>query len=319
MLQQTLRNLILLISAAAISARSLQEFAPIIPLQNGRSNFKEGVLIPEGLPASLVSIPTSTVSAASTIRANIPSGRRAKKLNARHGTVPTPVVHADAEICLDLSITVLGIRIIDLKAVAGLTATINSQGISAQQLAIVQSSVLSQLQASARVASSAYACSSACDSSICQSASFDNKKKVCTLTPKQLTPNSSVLGNLIGNLALQGSGSSDYCSLCPSKCAATPSARARRVKRSQVALGLCPIGLSACPISPFSSSKGYECIDTHEEIESCGGCSTTGEGINCNTVPGVKFAGCAAGQCLAFSCEKGFKLTADQKCVAATT
>ncbi|KAH9821802.1 hypothetical protein DFH28DRAFT_532189 [Melampsora americana] len=320
MLQQTLRNLILILSAATISARSLHEFAPIISLQQGHSHLKEGVSIPQGLPDSLESIPTLTVSTASTIRANIPSSQRVKKLHARRSiVVPTPTVNADVEICLDLSLTVLGIHILDLKAVAGLAATISSRGISAQQLAIIQSSVLSQLQASARLASSAFACSSACDSSICQSSSFDKKKKVCTLTPKQLTPTSGVLAHLIGNLALQGSGSSDYCSLCPSKCEATPSARARRVKRSQVALGLCPIGLSACPISPFSSSKGYECIDTQEEIESCGGCSSTGEGINCNTVPGVKFAGCAASQCLAFSCEEGYNLTSDQKCVAATT
>lgn len=73
------------------------------------------------------------------------------------------------------------------------------------------------------------------------------------------------------------------------KCATTPSARARRAKRSQLPLGLCPVGLNgswmvhvqvsprkkdltffyrlACPISPFSKSRGYECIDTNEEIE----------------------------------------------------
>lgn len=72
-----------------------------------------------------------------------------------------------------------------------------------------------------------------------------------------------------------------------------------RAKKSKVpkSLTLCPSGESACPIAgsasfdifvqstdqtaDFSSAKGgYECIDTSENVESCGGCASTGQGVD---------------------------------------
>ncbi|KAG0151684.1 hypothetical protein CROQUDRAFT_71416 [Cronartium quercuum f. sp. fusiforme G11] len=325
MVSQSLYQLIFLFAATTISAKPLHQLVGLNSFVKGKYDFN--TVVQDSLLGSvgLVSTASSTISNTLAVGSNTPSKRRAHKLASRTTSglmsgllTPTPVVHVDLEICLDVSLNVLGIPVLNVQALAELTADINKNGLSLQQLAIVQASVASELQASASVATSALACSAACHSDICQSSAYDKSKRTCILTPKQLQPTSSVLANLIGKLALQGSSSPDYCSLCPSKCASTPSARSRRVKRAQLPMGLCPAGLNACPISPFSASKGYECIDTQEEIESCGGCSSTGEGLNCNTIPGVKYAGCAVGQCLAFECETGFNLTSEKTCVPAT-
>jgi hypothetical protein len=67
----------------------------------------------------------------------------------------------------------------------------------------------------------------------------------------------------------------------------------------------------------LDNSWAYECIDTLTELEryvrlvfnllvipltstivcSCGGCASTGEGVDCTALPGVKSVTCNAGQC----------------------
>ncbi|MBW0550967.1 hypothetical protein O181_090682 [Austropuccinia psidii MF-1] len=219
------------------------------------------------------------------------------------------------EICLDLSVTILGNKILNAVAVANLDLAIQRNGITLQQLAIIQANLASKLQATAQAATTSWACESSCYSNFCRNYSFNSASRVCTLTPKQLTTTSSLLANIISELSLDGSASSDYCSLCPGRCATSPTALSRLRKRSQITLGFCPTGLDACPISSLKPSAGYECINTKEELESCGGCATTGDGMNCNTLLGVKSAGCSAGQCLAFDCEAGFQLTDQNTCV----
>lgn len=65
-------------------------------------------------------------------------------------------------------------------------------------------------------------------------------------------------------------------------------------------------GTNAVTSTSFSSVNGsasldkswsYECIDTQSELESCGGCASSGEGVDCTTLPGVKSVTCRAGQC----------------------
>jgi hypothetical protein len=60
---------------------------------------------------------------------------------------------------------------------------------------------------------------------------------------------------------------------------------------------------SPLPIS-FSSSRRppltpirYECIDFATELESCGGCASTGEGADCTSIPNAMSVGCESGVC----------------------
>lgn len=61
---------------------------------------------------------------------------------------------------------------------------------------------------------------------------------------------------------------------------------------------LCPMGLRACPISGTSTlSSDYECLDTTNELEACGGCASTGEGEDCTAIKGAWNVGCERGTC----------------------
>ncbi|BGP18845.1 hypothetical protein JCM10213v2_006925 [Rhodosporidiobolus nylandii] len=61
---------------------------------------------------------------------------------------------------------------------------------------------------------------------------------------------------------------------------------------------------------------GYECIDTAQALDSCGGCASTGEGVDCTRIRGAAGVGCEAGVCRVFSCENGWKPSLDgSKCV----
>ncbi|KAI0307746.1 hypothetical protein B0F90DRAFT_1813155 [Multifurca ochricompacta] len=61
---------------------------------------------------------------------------------------------------------------------------------------------------------------------------------------------------------------------------------------------LCPNDLTACPIPGFHGlSTDYECIDTKNELQSCGGCSSTGGGQDCTSIRGAWNVGCEAGHC----------------------
>ncbi|BGP28708.1 hypothetical protein JCM10296v2_000444 [Rhodotorula toruloides] len=120
--------------------------------------------------------------------------------------------------------------------------------------------------------------------------------------------------------------------------AASASARLRQRRASLVARipSICPTGLTACPIpsaasfgafqasnftpfrSPDASSSsldgGFECIDIQYEYESCGGCTSMGEGRNCGEgIAHARGTGCQEGRCVVFSCEKGWKPDRDAK------
>jgi len=41
----------------------------------------------------------------------------------------------------------------------------------------------------------------------------------------------------------------------------------------------------------------YECIDFANELESCGGCASAGEGQDCSAIPNAVSVGCEAGSC----------------------
>lgn len=47
------------------------------------------------------------------------------------------------------------------------------------------------------------------------------------------------------------------------------------------------------PLTPIR----YECIDFATELESCGGCASTGEGADCTSIPNAMSVGCESGVC----------------------
>ncbi|WRT66948.1 uncharacterized protein IL334_003913 [Kwoniella shivajii] len=84
--------------------------------------------------------------------------------------------------------------------------------------------------------------------------------------------------------------------------------------RSNAHSSLCPEGSSACNILD-GSGLSYECIDTNQEIESCGGCTSgsfrpidipeESEAQDCTSIPGVALGGvtCLAGRCIISHCQ----------------
>ncbi|POY76291.1 hypothetical protein BMF94_0486 [Rhodotorula taiwanensis] len=95
-----------------------------------------------------------------------------------------------------------------------------------------------------------------------------------------------------------------------------------------VARTLCPSGEEACPIEGsstfdkalalyksdpaemkafFALQGGYECLDTTEALESCGGCASTGAGRDCTAIPHVGSTACQASTCLILSCAPGYR------------
>lgn len=223
-------------------------------------------------------------------------------------------VKVELDICIDLTIKVAGVKLINVNAVTQLQAKIARQGVALQTLLVAQSSLKSRLREKATSCSSSLDCERACKSDVCKSWTFQNSKRACRLEPVILGSTSAVISNIIADLAVQGSGSSNYCQLCPSKCSSSPSPSARLIKRNRDVVGLCPKNLDACPIQRHSRTlmpKGYECIDTQQELTSCGGCFTTNEGRDCTKVSGVREAGCQAGKCVAYKCNRGHKLLAN--------
>lgn len=85
----------------------------------------------------------------------------------------------------------------------------------------------------------------------------------------------------------------------------------------------CGGGKTYCPAVGHS---GWECIDTLNDIESCGGCADPsipfgpGIGSDCTAIPGVNVVSCNKGQCVVDSCRAGFVHSDDGKsCVVNTT
>ncbi|KAF9555940.1 hypothetical protein CPC08DRAFT_820776 [Agrocybe pediades] len=81
----------------------------------------------------------------------------------------------------------------------------------------------------------------------------------------------------------------------------------------------CPAGLEACPIMG-RSSLSWECVNTKEDLESCGGCIITSsnnynsrskkEGVDCTAIQGVSDVSCITGQCVVDRCMPGYSVNA---------
>nr|XP_019042923.1 hypothetical protein I302_08632 [Kwoniella bestiolae CBS 10118]OCF21853.1 hypothetical protein I302_08632 [Kwoniella bestiolae CBS 10118] len=87
---------------------------------------------------------------------------------------------------------------------------------------------------------------------------------------------------------------------------------------------LCPDGLTPCNILD-GAGLAYECIDTDQELESCGGCRygtflSTGDqnhhSADCSAMEGVAIGGatCHKGVCLVSQCQDEYT-TDGKRCV----
>lgn len=45
-------------------------------------------------------------------------------------------------------------------------------------------------------------------------------------------------------------------------------------------------------------NMGYECISPFEDLDNCGGCVALGQGIACESLPGVRKTECNRGRCV---------------------
>ncbi|KAJ3539444.1 hypothetical protein NM688_g6357 [Phlebia brevispora] len=72
--------------------------------------------------------------------------------------------------------------------------------------------------------------------------------------------------------------------------------------------------MEACPIKGLMSVNGdYECLDTTTELESCGGCASTGAGQDCTAIEGAWNVACNKGSCAVYTCQRGYKVARDGK------
>ncbi|KAI9631641.1 hypothetical protein KEM48_014550 [Puccinia striiformis f. sp. tritici PST-130] len=273
----------------------------------------------QNMPATRSSSPLkrTTRTAFANNRANSTRVARSLPLLPLLGQILPVTANLKVDICLDLSVKVLGIATVNVFATAALAASITSQGISVDELAVVQASLASELAGVSPCLNHILACEQACtsDGTFLGSHHF---YRACQLLIKNAP-----------NHPMSSPDSSPSC-LCldpvlrvtvnfaATRCGpanSTPSATSKYYKRQSTAIGHCPTGLDACPISSFNTSPGYECVNTQEELEHCGGCSSTGDGVDCNTITGVESAGCSRGQCMAFACKEGFYLGPNKTCV----
>ncbi|WVQ84379.1 hypothetical protein IAT38_006531 [Cryptococcus sp. DSM 104549] len=99
--------------------------------------------------------------------------------------------------------------------------------------------------------------------------------------------------------------------------------RERLERTKQQALkAVCPGSFTACSVPGLSSHDARECVDTMNDLESCGGCAsgtfgntTAPKGQDCTQLGAAMGAStCLAGQCKVFKCRRGLRLV-DGVCV----
>ncbi|KZT02867.1 uncharacterized protein LAESUDRAFT_393558 [Laetiporus sulphureus 93-53] len=101
------------------------------------------------------------------------------------------------------------------------------------------------------------------------------------------------------------------CGSFPNGCGSQSASRRKRAPT-------CASGLTACGVPGGSRGKGYECLDTTSELESCGGCVVSSPfstpanaplGRDCSAIPHVSSVLCAQSKCVVSACDTGY--TAD--------
>ena len=123
---------------------------------------------------------------------------------------------------------------------------------------------------------------------------WDNGSKCCfphTTTTKTSTPS----GKPNGGYGNSGYGNSGYGN---SGYGSHNSGHWKRAHGKARSVSLCPNGMEACPLSSSGLSDDFQCFDTRTDLESCGGCASTGAGQDCTAIDGAWNVGCKEGQCV---------------------
>ncbi|KAG9043096.1 hypothetical protein FS837_010036 [Tulasnella sp. UAMH 9824] len=74
----------------------------------------------------------------------------------------------------------------------------------------------------------------------------------------------------------------------------------------------CTKGFKSCP--NYNGRGGFECVDTQNDPESCGGCVSfngKGSGTDCTAMEGVSVTRCVKGSCVIDSCGRGYAKSLD--------
>ncbi|PPQ88367.1 LOW QUALITY PROTEIN: hypothetical protein CVT25_002113 [Psilocybe cyanescens] len=106
--------------------------------------------------------------------------------------------------------------------------------------------------------------------------------------------------------------------VCNGKCGlykACPSSYGKRALSESSGKLLCPIGLSACQIIG-RGTESWECVDTKQDLESCGGCMIQSsypgfskeEGVDCTAINGISDVSCVDSRCLVRRCMPGYSV-----------
>jgi len=237
------------------------------------------------------------------------------------GQVAPFTASGNANLCLQCRFNAFGIFSLDFTFFNQLSSSISSRGVSASDASILQSHIQSDLdQKAAQQSTSAQCKATFANDQRCSSSSFVNGKcKATAIDCVRNNKNGPVLAQVFQSIFR--SGGAPFCSICSrDKSCTNPSARAARrsLRDPKTNEPRCPAGLTACPISnvqTLKQSTPFECLDTMQEITSCGGCATLGQGVDCSALRGVRLSGCSKGECTIFSCAKGYELSKQEnKC-----
>ncbi|KAF8328551.1 uncharacterized protein EI90DRAFT_3064556 [Cantharellus anzutake] len=100
---------------------------------------------------------------------------------------------------------------------------------------------------------------------------------------------------------------------CQTAACPNPSAHSRR-RAVQLALARCPTGYEKCGVyGRGRNTRGYECIDTRVNLESCGGCTSslpglTPTGRDCSAIANASSVRCVSSKCVIEFCRPGYLL-----------
>ncbi|EIN06892.1 hypothetical protein PUNSTDRAFT_136711 [Punctularia strigosozonata HHB-11173 SS5] len=108
---------------------------------------------------------------------------------------------------------------------------------------------------------------------------------------------------------------------CPTTTAdpATPTGGTRKRAPLRPRSGSCARGQSSCPVYKNGAVSGYECVNTSMNLEQCGGCVTSGGGLDgarsldggrdCSAISQVDEVSCFRGGCHIKSCRAGYEVS----------
>jgi len=74
-------------------------------------------------------------------------------------------------------------------------------------------------------------------------------------------------------------------------------------------LDTCPPQHERCPV--LHGRGGWECVNTQEDIEACGGCPGVdgdSQGVDCTQIAGAESVSCSNGACVIDECSRGYRL-----------